>query len=205
MCIMRFDPTPLYRSTVGFDKLFNMLNNAAGHEAATPSYPPYNIERLDEDNYRITMAVAGFEDDEISIEVTGNSLNIQGQHDNKENEEDAFEILHRGIASRNFERRFQLENHVHVTGAELKNGLLYIMLERVIPEEKKTRKIPISFTAKAQRADEEDVETLSDASSIAAEQADIEYADDTKEASNIKKAGKTKETKAGLVTKTKAA
>jgi len=143
---MRFDPKPLYRSTVGFDRLFSLLDNVSNFESAQPAYPPYNIERLDADKYQITMAVAGFEEDELNIEVKENSLNITGQKA-ENNAEDANQILHQGIAARNFTRRFELADHVIVGGANLKNGLLYISLERIVPEEKKAKKIAITSAA----------------------------------------------------------
>jgi molecular chaperone IbpA len=134
-----FDLTPLYRSTVGFDRLARMLDEASSFEA--PSYPPYNIERLAEDEYRITMAVAGFAPEDITIEVKGNGLTVSGKK--AEKTESKIEFLHQGIASRAFERRFQLADHVKVVGAGLANGLLTIELRREIPEEKKARAIRI--------------------------------------------------------------
>lgn len=136
------DFSPLYRSTVGFDRLFTMLDSLAQPDGGQ-TYPPYNIERTGEDAYRITMAVAGFSEDEISIEAHRNVLTVKGERAEKENGERA-ELLYRGIASRAFERRFQLADHVEVTGANLKNGLLHIDLKRNIPEEMKPRKIAIS-------------------------------------------------------------
>ncbi|MDI6027305.1 Hsp20 family protein [Corticibacterium sp. UT-5YL-CI-8] len=136
------DFSPLYRSTVGFDRLFSMLDSV-GQPEAVPSYPPYNIERTGEDSYRISMAVAGFSDSEISIEAHRNVLTIKGERGTEANGEGS-EVLYRGIAARSFERRFQLADHVEVTGANLKNGLLHIDLKRTIPEELKPRKIAIS-------------------------------------------------------------
>jgi molecular chaperone IbpA len=136
------DFSPLYRSTVGFDRLFTMLDTLAAPEGAQ-TYPPYNIERTGENAYRISMAVAGFSDDEIAIEAHRNVLTVKGEKAEEENKDSA-EFLYRGIASRAFERRFQLADHVEVTGAELKNGLLHIDLKRNIPEELKPRKIAIS-------------------------------------------------------------
>jgi len=138
------DFSPLYRSTVGFDRLFSMLDQLATPEGAQ-TYPPYNIERTGDDTYRISMAVAGFSDKEISLEAHRNVLTIKGEKAEEENEDSA-EFLYRGIASRAFERRFQLADHVEVKGAELKNGLLHIDLKRNIPEELKPRKIAISTT-----------------------------------------------------------
>ncbi|MBD0414405.1 Hsp20 family protein [Oryzicola mucosus] len=139
------DFSPLYRSTVGFDRLFSMLDSV-GQPEAVPSYPPYNIERTGEDSYRISMAVAGFSDSEISIEAHRNVLTIKGERGTEANGEGS-EVLYRGIAARSFERRFQLADHVEVTGANLKNGLLHIDLKRTIPEELKPRKIAISADA----------------------------------------------------------
>ena len=136
------DFSPLYRSTVGFDRLFTMLDTL-GQPDGAQTYPPYNIEKTGENAYRSSVAVAGFSDDEISIEAHRNVLTIKGER-KEESEEEAKELLYRGIAARAFERRFQLADHVEVTGAELKNGLLHIDLKRNIPEELKPRKIAIS-------------------------------------------------------------
>ncbi len=136
------DFSPLYRSTVGFDRLFTMLDSLAQPEGGK-SYPPYNIERTGEDSYRISMAVAGFAEDEVSIEAHRNVLTIKGERKDETNGEGS-EVLYRGIAARAFERRFQLADHVDVVGAALKNGLLHIDLKRNIPEELKPRKIAIS-------------------------------------------------------------
>jgi len=136
-----FDLTPLYRSTVGFDRLFSLLDQATGLESA-PSYPPYNIERTGENAYRITVAVAGFAEPELSIEVKENTLTIRGEKQAKQNEKDG-EVLYHGIAARAFERRFQLADHVVVKGAALENGLLHVDLVREIPEAMKPRSIPI--------------------------------------------------------------
>ena len=136
------DFAPLYRSTVGFDRLFTMLDSLAQPEGGQ-SYPPYNIERTGDDAYRISMAVAGFSDSEISIEAHRNVLTIKGERA-EESKEGGNEVLYRGIAARTFERRFQLADHVEVTGAALKNGLLHIDLKRNIPEEMKPRKIAIT-------------------------------------------------------------
>ena len=133
-----FDLAPLYRSTVGFDRLFSMLD---GFDAA-PGYPPYNIERTDENNYRISVAVAGFADDELSIEAKENTLTIKGEKQQKE-EKSEDEVLYQGIAARAFERVFQLADYVQVKGAKLENGLLHVDLVREIPEAKKPRTIPI--------------------------------------------------------------
>ena len=136
-----FDLAPLYRSTVGFDRLFNLFDQAAGHDGA-PGYPPYNIERTGDDAYRISVAVAGFADSELSIEAKENTLTIRGDKQVKADEKPG-EVLYQGIAARAFERRFQLADHVQVTGASLVNGLLHVDLVREIPEAKKPRQIPI--------------------------------------------------------------
>lgn len=136
--IRNIDVTPLYRQTVGFDRLFNMLDTVSQPE--TPSYPPYDIERTGENAYRITMAVAGFGEDELSIEVREHALSVKAER--AEDEAEA-EFLHRGIAKRAFERRFQLADHVEVRGAKLENGLLHIDLVREIPEAMKPRRIEI--------------------------------------------------------------
>ncbi|MVA95782.1 Hsp20 family protein [Nitratireductor sp. CAU 1489] len=136
------DFSPLYRSTVGFDRLFTMLDSLAQPDSGQ-TYPPYNIERTGEDAYRISMAVAGFAETDIAIEAHRNVLTVKGEKSEADGE-DGVDLLYRGIASRAFERRFQLADHVEVTGAELKNGLLHIDLKRNIPEEMKPRKIAIS-------------------------------------------------------------
>ena len=133
-----FDLAPLYRSTVGFDRLFSMLD---GFDAA-PGYPPYNIERTDENDYRITVAVAGFGEKDLSIESKENTLTIKG--DKQVKEEQAGEVLYQGIAARAFERVFQLADDVRVKGASVENGLLHVDLVREIPEAKKPRQIAIS-------------------------------------------------------------
>ena len=136
------DFSPLYRSTVGFDRLFTMLDTLAQPENGQ-TFPPYNIERTGENAYRITMAVAGFAQDDLTIEAKANVLKVAGaKADDKQ--DDKREVLHRGIASRAFERRFQLADYVEVRGAELENGLLHIDLEREIPEAMKPRKIEIA-------------------------------------------------------------
>ncbi|MEZ5789290.1 MAG: Hsp20 family protein [Nitratireductor sp.] len=136
------DFAPLYRSTVGFDRLFSMLDNLSEPQSA-PAYPPYNIERTGENAYRISMAVAGFGEDDLSIESRENTLTIKGER-TEQPDEDGKEILFRGIAARSFERRFQLADHVEVRSANLENGLLHIDLVRNIPEAMKPRKIEIA-------------------------------------------------------------
>jgi molecular chaperone IbpA len=139
-----FDLTPLYRSTIGFDRLAQMLDEVSGLE--TPAYPPYNIEKVGEDDYRITMAVAGFGEDELNVELNRNTLTISGRKSGKV--ESKGEFLHQGIAARSFERRFQLADHVQVTGAEVANGLLHVTLKREIPEAMKPRTIAINVAGK---------------------------------------------------------
>lgn len=137
-----FDFAPLYRSTIGFDRLAQLLDNAAGLDSDA-GYPPYNIERLGENQYRITMAIAGFVDDELKIEVKEQMLTVKGE---KKPDAGDRQYLHRGIAARSFERRFQLADHVEVSGANLKDGLLDIDLSRNVPERLKPRVIPIGET-----------------------------------------------------------
>ena len=135
-----FDFTPYRRSTVGFDRLFSLLDQAVGVDQA-PSYPPYNIERTGENAYRITVAVAGFTEDELAIEVKEQSLSIRGAKQAEEGSQR--DVLYRGIAARSFERRFQLADYVVVTDANLADGLLAISLKREIPEALKPRRIEI--------------------------------------------------------------
>ena len=134
-----FDFTPLYRSSIGFDHLARMLDEATTFE--TPTYPPYNIERVGEDEYLISVAIAGFTADDVNIEVKGGDLTITGKKNEKPEAKNDF--LHQGIAGRNFQRTFQLADHVEVKSAELKAGLLQIWLKRVIPEALKPRTIAI--------------------------------------------------------------
>jgi molecular chaperone IbpA len=139
-----FDLSPLYRSTVGFDRLFSMLDKTAGLEGGA-TYPPYNIERTGDNSYRVTVAVAGFSESELGIEVKENSLTVKGE---KVRETDAHpaELLYQGIAARAFERVFRLADFVEVKAAKLENGLLHIDLAREIPEAMKPRTIRISAT-----------------------------------------------------------
>ncbi|ABM44842.1 hypothetical protein X471_00404 [Bartonella bacilliformis str. Heidi Mejia] len=139
------DFSPFYRSTVGFDHLFNWFDSRVQPNDVS-SYPPYNIERLSEDSYRISMAVAGFSLNEIDIEIHCNQLTIKGEK-MLENEDDGREFLYRGIASRAFERRFHLADHVKVIGAELSDGLLHIQLKREMPAELKPKKIAIQASS----------------------------------------------------------
>ncbi|WP_332701012.1 Hsp20 family protein [Devosia sp.] len=135
------DFSPFYRSTIGFDRVFNRLDNLVGQEAKT--YPPYNIERTGEDAYRISIAVAGFSNGDIAIETKENSLVVKGAKP-VETEDKSREFLHRGIAERAFELRFQLADYVEVQGASLENGLLHLELKRELPESKKPRSIQIN-------------------------------------------------------------
>ena len=142
-----FDLTPLYRSTVGFDRLFSLLDNFGGADGTAPSYPPYNIERTGENDYRITVAVAGFGENELSIEAKENTLTIKGEKQVKQ-DNTASDVLYQGIAARAFERQFQLADYVQVKGASLENGLLHVDLVREIPEAKKPRQIAINGQSK---------------------------------------------------------
>ena len=139
-----FDYSPFYRATVGFDRVFNLLDSVAGQSSAN-GYPPYNIEKSGDNDYRIVMAVAGFAEAELNVTQKENELLVTGQAAADVSDEKQY--LYRGIAGRNFERRFQLADHVKVTGAKLANGLLTIELQREIPEEKKARAIPVVANA----------------------------------------------------------
>ena len=135
-----FDLAPLYRSTVGFDRLFSLFDQLGDN--GSPGYPPYNIERTGENDYRITVAVAGFAEPELNLEVKENTLTIRGDKQAKTDDHKG-DTLYQGIAARAFERVFQLADYVQVKGASLKNGLLHVDLVREIPEAKKPRQIPI--------------------------------------------------------------
>ncbi|WED21854.1 Hsp20 family protein [Vibrio sp. JC009] len=132
------DFTPLYRNAIGFDRLFDMME--AGNKAASNGYPPYNIEQQDENKYRITMAVAGFAEEQLDITQKENMLIVRGEQKSDENKK----YVYQGIAERNFERKFQLADYVRVIGASMENGLLHVDLEREIPEAMKPRKIEIN-------------------------------------------------------------
>ncbi len=134
-----FDFSPLYRNSVGFDRLASMMSTASRQDQGN-GYPPYNIRSTGEDHYQISMAVAGFAEEDLDITTEQNRLVVTGK---RENEEEAGEYLHRGIATRSFERRFNLADHVKVTNAKLENGLLHIDLERELPEAMKPRTIKI--------------------------------------------------------------
>ena len=133
------DFSPFYRSAIGFDRLFQMLDQTAGFDSET-SYPPYNIERTGENTYRITMAVAGFSSDELKVEAKEQTLTVSGE---KKPDDKSRTYLHRGIAARSFERRFQLADYVEVSSANFENGLLNIDLARNVPERMKPRQIAI--------------------------------------------------------------
>lgn len=137
---MRTDFSPYYRATIGYDRIFDLLDSVASQAGAT-GYPPYNIEKAGEDSYRIVMAVAGFAEAELNVVQKENELLVTGK--TKPESQDTVEYLYRGIAGRDFERRFQLADHVKVTSAKLANGLLSIELRREIPEEMKARAIRI--------------------------------------------------------------
>ncbi len=146
-----FDLKPLYSSTIGFDRLFSLLDDRAGQESA-PGYPPYNIEKTGDSTYRISIAVAGFAAEDLNIEARENTLLVRGAkvqqtHNAQENEDTSF--LFRGIAARNFERRFQLADYVNVSGARLENGLLHIELLREVPEAAKPKRIQIATAGEA--------------------------------------------------------
>ena len=148
-----FDLSPLYRSTVGFDRMFNLLDSMVGSDGSVPTYPPYNIERTGENAYRVTMAVAGFGEADLSIETKENMLTVKGEKKEPEGQSEN-EFLYRGIASRAFERRFQLADHVEVKGATLENGLLHVDLVRNIPEAMKPRTIAINGASKPAQIDQ---------------------------------------------------
>ncbi|MEM9247494.1 MAG: Hsp20 family protein [Pseudomonadota bacterium] len=136
-----YDLAPLYRATVGFDRVADLMDRVLSADVAQPTYPPYNIEKVEEDAYRISIAVAGFADDELSVEVKDSALHVAARKaDTAENRS----YLHRGIATRAFERRFHLADHVRVTGATHADGMLHIDLVREVPEALKPRQIEIS-------------------------------------------------------------
>jgi molecular chaperone IbpA len=153
-----YDFSPLYRSTVGFDRLFSLLDQYNGVDS-TPTYPPYNIERTGNDSYRISIAVAGFGPSEIAVETRENTLSVRGSKEQVTNGASKAQVLHQGIAARAFERRFQLADHVKVTAANLENGLLHIDLVREVPEAAKPRTIPVSVGAPAKVLETSTVET----------------------------------------------
>ena len=152
-----FDFAPLYRSTVGFDQIANMMDRVLSNDGAAPSYPPYNIEKLDNDSYRISIAVAGFSDADLSVDVRDKSLIVSAR---KADEDEGKTYLHRGIATRAFERRFALADHVQVTGANHVDGMLHIDLERQVPEALKPRQIEIKSDVKAIEKDVVDAKSV---------------------------------------------
>ena len=146
-----YDFAPLYRATVGFDRVADMLDRVMTQDASQSTYPPYNIEKLDENSYRISVAVAGFSDADLNVEQREHQLVVAAK---REKDEDARSYLHRGIATRAFEKRFQLADHVRVTGAVAEHGMLHIDLVREVPEALKPRRIEIGAgNAKAIEAD----------------------------------------------------
>lgn len=156
------DLTPLYRSTIGFDRFGSLLNSALRNDQGSAGYPPYNIEVTDEDRYAVTLAVAGFDRDELDIQVENGVLTVRGS---KDGESDNRQFLYQGIATRNFERKFSLADHVEVRGAIMKNGLLSINLVKEMPEEMKPRSIPIEHE---QEAIEQEAEASDGAGTIKA-------------------------------------
>ncbi len=142
--MLNYDLSPFYRSTVGFDRLFSILDKVAGAEQNAPTYPPYNIERTGENAYRITLAVAGFGENELSVETRENTLTVRGSKEQADKSDEKREVVYQGIAARAFERRFQLADHVVATGATSENGLLHIDLVREVPEAQKPRAIAIN-------------------------------------------------------------
>ena len=140
-----FDLTPLYRATVGYDQIADLMDRALANDVGQNSYPPYNIEKTDDDAWRISIAVAGFSDEDLSIEVKDRGLHVTGRKSTDDAEKT---FLHRGIATRAFERRFHLADHVRVTGASHENGMLHIDLTREVPEALKPRRIAIASSAK---------------------------------------------------------
>ncbi|MBV1867232.1 MAG: Hsp20 family protein [Marinosulfonomonas sp.] len=136
-----FDLAPLYRASVGFDQIADLMDRVLTNDVAQPTYPPYNIEKIADDSWRISIAVAGFSEDDLSVEVRESALIIAAK---KATEEGKHTYLHRGIATRAFERRFHLADHVHVTGASHVNGMLNIDLTREVPEALKPRRVEIA-------------------------------------------------------------
>ena len=139
-----YDLTPLFRTSVGFDRMSRLMEAALQLDGAAKGYPPYNIAKRDQDQYRVSLAVAGFGEDELNVELHSNQLTISGRQND---EADGLEYLHQGIAGRAFERRFQLADHIKVVSATLEHGLLHVELEREVPEALKPRSIPIGTTA----------------------------------------------------------
>jgi molecular chaperone IbpA len=150
MTMRPFDPTPLHRFAIGFDNISRLLDTATRLDEQALAYPPYNIEKLSETEYRITMAVAGFGESDLDVTVQENTLLISGKHDRVDATKGQF--LHRGIAGRAFERKFELADHIQVKGAKLENGLLHVDLERIVPEEKLPRKVAIESATSGAKA-----------------------------------------------------
>ncbi len=151
---MRFDFSPIYRSAIGFDRLAQLMDESSRAETQA-AYPPHDVEQINEDQYRIVMAVAGFQESELDIEFEQGSLKIIGR---KPRDERSRTLLHRGIAARDFEQRFQLAEHVKVTGAELKDGLLSVALIREVPEALKPRRVTINGNGTNVRTIEQRIE-----------------------------------------------
>jgi len=147
--MLNYDFSPFYRSTIGFDRLLSLLDKHSGPEVNGQSYPPYNIERTGENAYRITLAVAGFAEDELTVETRENTLTVRGAKESAQKvDSDKREVLYQGIAARAFERRFHLADHVSATRASCENGLLHVDLVREVPEAQKPRTIAIQTGGK---------------------------------------------------------
>ena len=153
-----FDLAPLYRATVGYDQIADLLDRVMASDMSQPTYPPYNIEKTDDDAYRISIAVAGFAADDLTVEVKDGALVISARK--SEEDESNRSYLHRGIATRAFERRFQLADHVRVTGASHADGMLHVDLVREVPEALKPRRISISSADTAREQDVIDAEKV---------------------------------------------
>jgi len=153
-----FDLAPLYRATVGFDRVADLMDRVLANDVSQSTYPPYNIEKTDQSSYRISIAVAGFSADDLSVDVKENALVVSGR---KAEAEDGRTFLHRGIATRAFERRFHLADHVRVTGASHVDGMLHVDLEREIPEALKPRRIAIAKPEAAVPAEKDVVDAKS--------------------------------------------
>jgi molecular chaperone IbpA len=157
MTMRNFDLAPLYRATVGFDQIADLLDRVMASDVSQPTYPPYNIEKTADDAYRISIAVAGFAAEDLGVEVKEGALVVTAR---KREEDEGRTYLHRGIATRAFERRFQLADHVRVTGASHADGMLHIELQREVPEALKPRRIAISSAYKASDKDVIDAEKV---------------------------------------------
>lgn len=147
--MLNYDLSPFYRSTVGFDRLLSLLDKSAGLDASASNYPPYNIERTGENAYRITLAVAGFSESELTVETRENTLTVRGAKEAPKVDGEKRDVLYQGIAARAFERRFHLADHVSATGASCENGLLHVDLVREVPEAQKPRVIAVRTAGKA--------------------------------------------------------